>query len=116
MTRHTVICDFGDVVVVPFPFVDRPVSKTRPAVVLSAHSFNAANDHSVCVMVTTAAGSTWPSDIPIVDGASAGLTHRSLVRWKVFTLPNQWILRKAGTLAAKDKAVVARTARKSLAN
>jgi mRNA interferase MazF len=111
-----VICEFGDVVVVPFPFVDRPVSKKRPTVVLSTRDFNAANDHSVCAMITTAVGSSWPSDIPIADGASAGLAHQSLIRWKVFTLPNQWILRKVGALAAKDRAAVVRTARKSLAS
>jgi mRNA interferase MazF len=110
-----VICEFGDVVVVPFPFVNRPVSKKRPAVVLSTRDFNAANNHSICAMITTAAGSSWPSDIPINDSQSAGLAHQSLIRWKVFTLPNQWILRKAGILAAKDKAAVVRITRKSLA-
>ena len=109
------ICDFGDVVVVAFPFVDRPIAKVRPAVVLSKQDFNAANDHSVLAMITTGARSAWPSDIEIRDRAGAGIDHRSVVRWKLFTLPNQLITRPIGKLGAADRAAVARTARSSLA-
>ena len=35
-----VACDALDVVVVPFPFTEQPVTKRRPAVVLSASRFN----------------------------------------------------------------------------
>lgn len=96
------IYDFSDVVVVPFPFVDRAASKRRPAVVLSNSSFNRLNGQSVCVMITTGAGSSWPSDIAITDGEAAGITHASLIRWKVFTLPNDFIQRKAGRLGSQD--------------
>ena len=109
------ICDFGDVVVVPFPFVDLPISKTRPALVLSVEAFNQANGQTVLAMITTGAGSTWPSDIAITDRAAAGIVHASLIRWKVFTLPNQGVLRRVGTLGRKDKAAVAKAARSTLA-
>ena len=105
------ICDFGDVVVVPFPFVDLPISKTRPALVLSIEGFNQANGHTALVMITTAAGSTWPSDIEIADRAAAGIVHASFIRWKVFTLPNQIILRRVGALGRKDRTAVTKAAR-----
>lgn len=104
------ICDFGDVVVVPFPFVDIPITKRRPAVVLSSETFNAENDHSVLVMITTGAGSTWPSDIAITDEPAAGLKHRSLIRWKVFTVPNRLIVDRIGVLSERDRATVGRSA------
>jgi mRNA interferase MazF len=110
-----VISEFGDVVVVPFPFVDLPIVKRRPAIVFSSRDFNSANDHSVLVMITTGAGSAWPSDIEIVDRESAGLAHRSLVRWKLFTLPNQAILRLIGRLGPGDRAAVEATARSAFA-
>jgi mRNA interferase MazF len=106
-----VICEFADVVVVPFPFVDLPIAKRRPALVLSSESFNADNDHSVLVMITTAAGSSWPSDLAIADGDAAGLMRRSVIRWKLFTLPNRIILRRLGALADKDRSAVKRSAR-----
>ena len=109
------ICDFADVVVVPFPFVDRPITKRRPALVLSGELFNAGNGHSILAMITTAARTNWPSDIELSARADAGLDHRSVVRWKLFTLPNDLIVRQLGKLAGKDKAAVVRAARATLA-
>ncbi|MEX0627389.1 MAG: type II toxin-antitoxin system PemK/MazF family toxin, partial [Cucumibacter sp.] len=48
------ICEFGDVVVVPFPFVERPISKRRPALVFSTRAFNTENDHSALAMISQA--------------------------------------------------------------
>jgi len=88
--------------VVPFPFVDMVVSKRRPAVLLSNEAFNRSSGQSICAMITTGAGSSWPSDIAITDSAAAGLNHVSVIRWKVFTLPNDLILRRAGRLGSID--------------
>ena len=105
------ICSPGDVVVVPFPFVDRPVLRRRPAVVLSNHAFNRDNGQTVVAMVTTARASSWPSDVTIENGSSAGLKYPSVVRWKVFTLPNDLIAAKAGRLGASDRRKVATATR-----
>lgn len=108
------ICDFADVVVVPFPFVDHPIAKRRPALVLSNEAFNADNDHSLLAMITTGAGSSWPSDLAIADSEEAGLLHRSVIRWKVFTLPNSIILKQLGALSERDSKHVRRTAKRIL--
>jgi mRNA-degrading endonuclease toxin of MazEF toxin-antitoxin module len=109
-----VICDFGDVIVVPFPFVDIPATKRRPSIILSDRTFNEANGHSICAMVTTAARTRWPSDVAISDLASAGLPRVCVVRWKLFTLPNHLIERKAGMLGRADRAAVISTAQAGL--
>jgi mRNA interferase MazF len=101
-----VICERGDVVVVPFPFVDVAAQKRRPAIVLSRRAFNDASGHSVCAMVTTAGRTAWSSDIAITDLSSAGLRRACVVRFKLFTLPNAVILRRAGALAETDRAGV----------
>lgn len=90
------VCEFGDIVVVPFPFVDRPTVKRRPALVLTNANFNAQSENTVLAMITTGANSTWPSDIPLADLEGTGLDHPSVIRWKLFTLPNELILRRAG--------------------
>jgi len=110
-----VICDFGDVVVVPFPFIDIAAEKRRPSVVLSHTDFNGAHGHSVCAMITTAARSKWPSDIAIKELEPAGLPRPCIVRWKLFTLPNESILKRAGKLADGDRNAVASAARRILA-
>lgn len=96
------IFDFGDVVVVPFPFVDVEVAKHRPALVLTNRQFNTSSGQTVLAMITSAARSTWSTDIQIIDLQSAGLKHVSVVRWKLFTLANDIILSGIGTLSRPD--------------
>ena len=99
-----------DVVVVPFPFTDRLTTRRRPALVLSdATVFNKHVGQSVLAMITSASNSDWPLDVNIENLESAGLSHASVVRMKLFTLDNQWVIRKAGTLVAHDRTSVVAT-------
>lgn len=99
------ICEPGDVVVVPFPFVDRREAKRRPALVLSGRSFNEAG-HCVLAMITTQSNPPWPGDTMIADRDSAGLRVPCVVRIKLFTLDIRLILKKAGHLSPDDQARV----------
>ncbi|MGH8611620.1 MAG: type II toxin-antitoxin system PemK/MazF family toxin [Gammaproteobacteria bacterium] len=109
------IYDPFDVVVVPFPFTDRTAAKRRPALVLSQKViFGAVIEHSVMATITSAANPAWPLDVSITDGSSAGLAAASVVRMKLFTLDNQLILRKCGSLSVADQRSVAATLRKLL--
>lgn len=98
------ICQFGDVVVVRFPFTDLSVTKPRPAVAVSSLNFSADHGHTILAMITTGAGSTWPSDVRIDDLAAAGLQHPSVIRWKPFTLVNEQLAVLIGRLAEADRA------------
>ena len=95
------ICDVFDVVVVPFPFVDKPASKRRPALVLSNIHFN-AEGYAILSMITTKQYPAWPGDTQITDIASCGLHSPCLIRLKVFTLDNRLILNKIGKLGESD--------------
>jgi mRNA interferase MazF len=57
-------------------------------------------------MITTAAKSHWPTDVPLADAEAAGLTAASLVRLKLFTLDNRLASRKIGALSPRDRAAV----------
>ena len=105
------ICDFSDVVVLPFPFVDIAANKRRPSLILSNRPFNDMHGHSICAMITTAARSNWPSDVAIEDLKPAGLDRPCVVRWKLFTLPNGLILRRAGQLGERDREKIVSVAR-----
>ena len=99
-----------DVVVVPFPFTDRTTVKRRPALVLSdVRTFNRQVGQSVMAMITSARNSEWSQDVEIDDLDSAGLPSASIVRMKLFTLDDQLVIRKAGTLAKGDAAKVVET-------
>lgn len=93
----------GDIVVVPFPFSVPRAKKRRPALVCSRQEFNGAAGHVVLAMITTATSGGWPSDVRVLDLASAGLPPGSVVRWKLFTLPIGTVIRKIGALSAPDR-------------
>ena len=46
--------------------------------------------------------------MPLHDFALAGLSHPPVVRMKLFTLDEHFVLREAGALAAPDRAAVRR--------
>jgi mRNA interferase MazF len=60
-------------------------------------------------MITTGSNSRWPSDHRIADLPASGLSHPSVVRWKLFTLPGHLLGRRIGALAEADRASVAAT-------
>ena len=93
----------GDVVVVPFPFTDRAAVKRRPALVCSLESYNSDARHLVLAMITTKGHDAWPRDVVLSDLASAGLIAPSIVRWKLFTLADSFIIKQVGALSERDR-------------
>lgn len=94
------------VVVVPFPFSDRPGAKRRPAVVVSSAVFNAEHHQVVCAMITSAPGPDWPSDVHLESWRETGLSVRCRVRFKLFTLDHSLILDRIGALSGPDARAV----------
>jgi mRNA interferase MazF len=100
------VCDAGEIAIVPFPFTDMAVAKPRPALALSSRDVNDANGATLFAMITTAARSRWSSDVQLSDGEPAGLSAASLVRLKLFTLDNRLVSRVIGSLSQRDRAAV----------
>ena len=93
-----------DVIVVPFPFMDSSRTKRRPALVLSQKAdFGLKIEQSVLAMITSQKNDPWPLDVPIKNKKQSGLTASSVVRMKIFTLDNRFILRKIGHLSKTDQ-------------
>jgi len=101
------ICSRFDVVTVPFPFVDRPKTKKRPAVVLSNREFN-RKSHTILAMITTKKEPAWPGDSQINDYVDAGLHLPCLIRLKLFTLDNRLLKKRIGHLSKKDSNHIAK--------
>jgi mRNA interferase MazF len=95
-------CDAFDIVVVTFPFMERPARKRRPALVITAKNFNAANRYTALAMITTASGERWPDDHLFSTLQHHGLAKECFLRWKLFTLPNDMIERKLGTVEGAE--------------
>jgi mRNA interferase MazF len=103
-----------DIVAVPFPFTDQDSDKKRPALVLSNHFFNDATDNCVLSMITSANNPEWPLDVHISSIQKSGLSAPSKIRMKIFTLDSRLILKKIGSLSAKDQKVVKENLQKLL--
>lgn len=99
--------DFGDVVLVPFPFTSHADSKKRPAVVVSNRSYNAARPDVVVMAITSqlrpspGLGEVW-----VGQWQAAGLLRPSAVKPVFATLEQALVLRKLGTFGAADRAAL----------
>ncbi|MGH9416318.1 MAG: type II toxin-antitoxin system PemK/MazF family toxin [Terriglobales bacterium] len=106
-------CSRFDVVVVPFPFSERPAQKRRPALALSRPEFNAASGATLLAMITSAANPPWPLDVGL-HLSGTGLRAPSKVRMKLFTLDNRLIAERIGTLHVSDQTRIAMALRRML--
>ncbi len=104
-----------DVVVVPFPFTDKVGTKRRPAVVLSTTDFNSRHNQLALAMITSARQSDWPSDVHLDGWAEAGLNVPCRVRFKLFTLERDRIIKRTGSLSQHDRQAVQRVLSRCLA-
>jgi len=91
-----------DIVVVPFPFVDKTKAKPRPALVLSDADFN-KEGLVVLSMITTVRKIAHSFDMTIKDLMTTGLNAPSVIRWKIFSLDLPIIRNKIGTLSYNDQ-------------
>jgi mRNA interferase MazF len=99
--------DFGDVVVVPFPFTDQTASKQRPAVVISGRTYNSSKPDIVIMAITSqlrpaaALGEVW-----IADWRAANLLKPSAIKPVFATLEQTLVIRRLGALAAVDQSAL----------
>jgi mRNA interferase MazF len=101
--------EFGDVVLVPFPFTDQTASKKRPAVIVSNLAYNQAKPDVVVMAVTS---QFRPSDsiaeLWVDQWQAAGLLKPSAIKPVFATLEQRLIIRQLGKLAAADHAALKR--------
>jgi mRNA interferase MazF len=99
--------EFGDVVLVPFPFTNQAASKKRPAVVVSNGAYNRTRP-DVMVMAITSQLRPSPTlgDVWLSQWQAAGLIKPSAVKPVLATMEQALIIRRLGTLATGDQAVL----------
>jgi len=99
----------GAVVLVPFPFSERPVTKKRPAVVVSSEAYHEASDDVIIAQITSKlAVRPRSGDHRVAAWQEAGLVTPSLVRVKLATLDGGLILRRLGTMPSPDMRAIDR--------
>ncbi len=98
---------FGDIVLVPFPFMDPDAAGKRPAVVVSTETYKWQRPDVVIMAVTSQLKSaSHMNDIPVCDWEQAGLLHPSVVKPLFATIERNRIIEKRGRMTGRDAAVL----------
>lgn len=99
--------EFGDVVLVPFPFTDQSTTKKRPAIIVSSQHYNAQQPDLIVMAVTSQVHRQSRFDIPIQDWQQAGLLKPSVIKPVIATIEKMLVIRSLGRLSDKDRATLA---------
>src|SRR5271165_5852482 len=94
---------FGDVVLVRFPFTSQTAFKQRPAVVVSNAKYNHARPDAVMMAITSQLGAALSAgDVRIAEWQTAGLLKPSAVKPVFATIEQASIVRRLGVLPEPD--------------
>jgi mRNA interferase MazF len=101
--------EFGDVVLVPFPFTDQSTTKRRPAVVVSSNAYQRERRDLIILAVTSQRRSTATlGEATVAHWKEAGLLKPSVLKPVVATLEQGLVLRKLGRLGEQDQRALRR--------
>jgi mRNA interferase MazF len=101
--------EFGDVVLVPFPFTDQSASKKRPAVVISSPQYHARGRDLIILAITSQIRPRRRvGEGGIHDWREAGLLKPSVLKPLLTTIDRDLVLRRLGRLTASDRSTLQR--------
>ncbi len=96
--------DFGDVVLVPFPFTDQTGGKQRPSVVVNSARYQRERPDLILMPITSQnQKSTRFGDVHITDITAAGLLLPGIIKPILFTMEAKLIRKSLGRLADDDQ-------------
>jgi mRNA interferase MazF len=96
--------DFGQTVLVQFPFTDQIGLKRRPAVVVSSSAYHRRRPDLILLAITSQLGEI-PDllDVLVSDWRAAGLLRPSAIKPAIFTIESSTILRTLGEMTSNDQ-------------
>ncbi len=100
----TTVYNFGDVVLVPFPFTDQTGTKKRPAVVVSSAAYNSARPDLMLMAITSQMRTpATVGEVKVVEWKKAGLLKASVVKPILTTIEKKLVIKKLGRLEQPDR-------------
>jgi len=107
--------DFGDVLLVPFPFTDQSGAKKRPAVVVSGSEYHASRRDLVIMAITSQVRTPLGfGEAVVADWQAAGLIKISVFKPVFSTIEQGLALRMMGTLSSADQKTLREVLAKAL--
>jgi mRNA interferase MazF len=99
--------EFGDVVLVRFPFTNQAAFKQRPAVVVSSRAYNSTRPDAIIMAITSQLHSTVGfGEVLIHQWQAANLLKPSAIKPVFATVEQNLILKQLGTLEATDQSAL----------
>lgn len=98
--------EFGDVLLVPFPFTDQSTTKRRPAAVVSSAAYHRERPDLVILAITSQARPAAFGETAIARWQEAGLLRPSVLKPVLATIERGLVVRKLGRLADSDRAAL----------
>jgi mRNA interferase MazF len=96
--------EFGDVVLVPFPFTDQTATKKRPAVIISSTPYHQYYPDLILMAITSQTNpTTLIGEAAIADWQSAGLLKPSVIKPILTTIERGLVIRKLGQFSQSDQ-------------
>jgi mRNA interferase MazF len=96
--------NYGDIVLVPFPFTDQSATKKRPAVIVSSDTYNRKRPDIIIMAVTSQMQSaSYFGDIIVNNWQKAGLLKFSIIKPIFTTVDKKLIIKKLGALDKEDQ-------------
>ncbi len=103
---NMMIYNFGDILLVHFPFTNQKGSKKRPAIVVSSETYHRERDDVIVVSVTSNLTDLRTGDVILEHWEEAGLIDPSAMKAVFLTIEKSLILRKIGKLEEVDAKAV----------
>ena len=100
--------EFGDVILVPFPFTDQRTTKKRPAIVTSSTTYNRERPDLIVLAVTSQTATVPPAfgEAAASQWREAGLLKPSVFKPLLATIERQLVLRHLGRLQPTDRQIL----------
>jgi len=95
---------FGDVVLVPFPFTDQSAIKQRPGVIVSSATYHQARRDLILMAVTSQVRGTGGfGELVVQDWQAAKLLKPSAIKPVLATLEQTLVIKTLGRLSTRDQ-------------
>ncbi len=95
--------NFGDILLVPFPFTDQTTTKKRPSVVISSDTYNQLKPDLIIMAITSQINPNLSlGELEIIKFIEAGLLKPSIIKPVISTIDKSLVIRKLGKLLELD--------------
>lgn len=96
--------EFGDIVLIPFPFTDQTTTKKRPAVVVSSTAYHRNHPDIILMAITSQIKSNMAcGEVMLTQWEAAGLLKPSVIKPVFTTVEKNLVIKSLGRLHEDDR-------------